>query len=113
MKHFVQISTVFFYYYYYRYYSFYSFQIDHFQELKICDNHINHITTFDKICKNTVSVQPYVELKDSAGRADLEVSEEAWENHSLRNKSIIVDLFHGQLKSKVGEYFYRVFECRF
>ena len=26
---------------------------------------------------------------------------EAWENHSLRNKSIIVDLFHGQLKSKV------------
>ncbi|KAK8745323.1 hypothetical protein OTU49_000128, partial [Cherax quadricarinatus] len=25
----------------------------------------------------------------------------AWENHILRNKSIIVDLFHGQLKSKV------------
>ena len=59
---------------------------------------------FEKSCKNTVYVQPYVELKDSAGRADLEVSEEAWENHSLRNKSIIVDLFHGQLKSKVGEY---------
>ena len=26
---------------------------------------------------------------------------QAWENHILRNKSIIVDLFHGQLKSKV------------
>jgi ubiquitin carboxyl-terminal hydrolase 6/32 len=29
------------------------------------------------------------------------VAKEAWENHVLRNKSIIVDLFHGQLKSKV------------
>lgn len=26
---------------------------------------------------------------------------QAWENHLLRNKSVIVDLFHGQLKSKV------------
>ena len=26
---------------------------------------------------------------------------QAWENHILRNKSIVVDLFHGQLKSKV------------
>lgn len=25
----------------------------------------------------------------------------AWENHIVRNKSIVVDLFHGQLKSKV------------
>ena len=45
--------------------------------------------------------KPYVELKDSDGRPDLLVAEEAWDNHSLRNKSIIVDLFHGQLKSKV------------
>ena len=96
MKHFVIIH-------------FYSFQIDHFQELKIWDNHIKHeLLNFDKSCKNTVYVQPYVELKDSAGRADLEVSEEAWENHSLRNKSIIVDLFHGQLKSKVGEYLFQL-----
>jgi ubiquitin C-terminal hydrolase len=29
------------------------------------------------------------------------VAQEAWENHVLRNKSMIVDLFHGQLKSKV------------
>ena len=45
--------------------------------------------------------KPYVELKDSDGRPDVLVAEEAWENHSLRNKSVIVDLFHGQLKSKV------------
>lgn len=45
--------------------------------------------------------KPYVELKDSDGRSDTIVAQEAWENHIVRNKSIIVDLFHGQLKSKV------------
>ena len=34
-------------------------------------------------------------------RPDLVVAQEAWENHIIRNRSIIVDLFHGQLKSKV------------
>lgn len=33
--------------------------------------------------------------------AKYSLSFQAWENHILRNKSIIVDLFHGQLKSKV------------
>jgi ubiquitin carboxyl-terminal hydrolase 6/32 len=47
-------------------------------------------------------VQPYAELRDSNGRPDIVVAAEAWENHIIRNKSIIVDLFHGQLKSKVG-----------
>ena len=50
---------------------------------------------------NRVTDKPYVELKDSDGRADVLVAAEAWENHCLRNRSIIVDLFHGQLKSKV------------
>lgn len=50
---------------------------------------------------NRVPVKPYSELEDSDGRPDLIVAQEAWENHVLRNKSIIVDLFHGQLKSKV------------
>ncbi|QQP36552.1 Ubiquitin specific peptidase 32, partial [Caligus rogercresseyi] len=50
---------------------------------------------------NRVTEKPYMELKDSAGRPDDEVAAEAWESHSGRNKSIIVDLFHGQLKSKV------------
>ncbi|KAG1684339.1 Ubiquitin carboxyl-terminal hydrolase 32 [Nymphon striatum] len=50
---------------------------------------------------NRVHVKPYTELKDSNGRPDVIVAQEAWENHILRNKSIIVDLFHGQLKSKV------------
>ncbi|CAB3376870.1 Hypothetical predicted protein [Cloeon dipterum] len=50
---------------------------------------------------NRVHEKLYSELKDSAGRPDVEVAQEAWENHILRNKSIVVDLFHGQLKSKV------------
>ncbi|XP_030632095.1 ubiquitin carboxyl-terminal hydrolase 32 isoform X2 [Chanos chanos] len=50
---------------------------------------------------NRVHEKPYVELKDSDGRPDLEVATEAWENHLRRNRSIVVDLFHGQLKSQV------------
>ncbi|KAI8749325.1 ubiquitin carboxyl-terminal hydrolase 32 [Biomphalaria glabrata] len=50
---------------------------------------------------NRVHNKPYVELKDSDGRPDREVAREAWENHLLRNQSIIVDLFHGILKSQV------------
>ncbi|XP_043910495.1 ubiquitin carboxyl-terminal hydrolase 32 isoform X2 [Protopterus annectens] len=50
---------------------------------------------------NRVHDKPYVELKDSDGRSDWEVATEAWENHLRRNKSIVVDLFHGQLKSQV------------
>ncbi|XP_041349176.1 ubiquitin carboxyl-terminal hydrolase 32-like [Gigantopelta aegis] len=50
---------------------------------------------------NRVHDKPYVELKDSDMRPDEEVAREAWDNHLLRNQSVIVDLFHGQLKSKV------------
>eukprot|EP00795_Rhopilema_esculentum_P015115 gene15115-6296_t len=50
---------------------------------------------------NRVHDKPYIELKDSAGRPDKEVAQEAWENHRKRNQSIIVDLFQGQLKSQV------------
>ena len=50
---------------------------------------------------NRVTETKYVELRDSDGRPDIVVAQEAEENHNARNKSIIVDLFHGQLKSKV------------
>ncbi|KAJ2943015.1 hypothetical protein O0L34_g15208 [Tuta absoluta] len=39
--------------------------------------------------------------RDSDGRPDQIVAAEAWEAHTARNKSIITDLFYGQLKSKV------------
>nr|XP_054402845.1 ubiquitin carboxyl-terminal hydrolase 6-like [Pongo abelii]XP_054402851.1 ubiquitin carboxyl-terminal hydrolase 6-like [Pongo abelii] len=50
---------------------------------------------------NRVHEKPYVELKDSDGRPDWEVAAEAWDNHLERNRSIVVDLFHGQLRSQV------------
>lgn len=51
---------------------------------------------------NRVTEKPYSELKDSDGRADCVVSAEAWHQHHARNQSIIIDLFYGQLKSKVS-----------
>jgi len=50
---------------------------------------------------NRVTEKPYIELKDSNGRSDQLVSNESWDAFLMRNKSIIVDLFYGQLKSKV------------
>ena len=50
---------------------------------------------------NRVVTKPYVELRDSEGRPDAVVAEEAWRSHRLRNDSIIVDKFHGQFKSTV------------
>lgn len=57
---------------------------------------------------NRVRNPPYVERKDSAGRPDHIVAAESWHAHELRNRSIIVDLFQGQLKSTL-----RCKTCRF
>lgn len=48
--------------------------------------------------------KPYIELKDSAGRPDKEVAQEAWENHRKRNQSIIVDLFQGQVSDALHNH---------
>ena len=50
---------------------------------------------------NRVTRKPYVELKDSAGRPDALVAAEAWDNHLKRNRSVVVELFHGLLRSQV------------
>ncbi|CAF1339296.1 unnamed protein product [Rotaria sordida] len=50
---------------------------------------------------NRVHDKPYVELKDSDDRPDEDVASEHWSNHVARNSSIIVDLFHGLLRSQV------------
>nr|CAX74616.1 ubiquitin thiolesterase [Schistosoma japonicum]CAX74617.1 ubiquitin thiolesterase [Schistosoma japonicum] len=50
---------------------------------------------------NRIHSKPYIEVKDSDGRPDIEVANEAWQYYKSRNDSIIVDLFHGQLKSTV------------
>ncbi|KAK9497948.1 hypothetical protein O3M35_003843 [Rhynocoris fuscipes] len=50
---------------------------------------------------NRIKKKPYIEVKDSLGRSDNELAKEAWENYKKRNDSIIVDTFHGLLKSRV------------
>lgn len=50
---------------------------------------------------NRVQDKPFMELKDSDGRPDDEVAEEAWNYYLSRNRSIIIDLFHGQLRSRL------------
>ena len=50
---------------------------------------------------NAISKKPYVEYKDSDDRSDQQISKEFWEGFQKREKSIFVDLFYGQLKSRV------------
>jgi len=50
---------------------------------------------------NRVITKPVTTPVESNGRPDKVVAEESWERHLQRNKSVIVDLFQGQLKSRV------------
>lgn len=50
---------------------------------------------------NRVSKKPYVEYKDSNNRSDAEVSLEYWQGFRQREQSLFIDLFYGQLKSRV------------
>ena len=51
---------------------------------------------------NRVIDKPYVPAPDeddaSSGRSDQELADSAWDRHVQRNRSVIVDLFQGQLK---------------
>ena len=47
---------------------------------------------------NRVLDKPPTETVDGVGRPDEEVSQEAWARYELRNRSVIVDHFSGQLK---------------
>lgn len=50
---------------------------------------------------NRIKNKPLTKPVESNGRPDHEVAQEAWGKHLLRNKSIIVDTFQGQLKSRL------------
>lgn len=50
---------------------------------------------------NRIKEKPYVEEVEGAGKPDAEVANEAWRRYKSRNDSVIVDLFQGQLKSKL------------
>ena len=51
---------------------------------------------------NAVSKKPYIEMKDSDGRPDEVVAKEFWDALQMRDNSIFVKLFYGQLKSRVN-----------
>lgn len=53
---------------------------------------------------NRIRTKPYssVEEQDTTKETDLEASERWWKNHLARENSIIVDLFHGQYKTKIS-----------
>jgi ubiquitin carboxyl-terminal hydrolase 8 len=48
---------------------------------------------------NRVKSRPYVEDKDCDGTSDEQDAIEAWKNYLKRNKSLVVDLFQGQLRN--------------
>lgn len=50
---------------------------------------------------NRIANKPYIPNKDYQGEEDHIFALESWNNYKLRNDSIIVDHFHGLLKSRV------------
>ncbi len=58
---------------------------------------------------NRVASKPYLPVRTGEDPADNSLSELAWNDHLARNRSVVVDLFHGQYKStlqctKCGKY---------
>ena len=51
---------------------------------------------------NRIKKKPYVEFGSHVGKSDEQFAQESWEDHKKRNDSIIVDLFHGLLKSTLN-----------
>jgi len=47
---------------------------------------------------NRIIKKPYVEMSSHVGKTDKQFADEFWQDHLKRNDSIIVDLFHGNLK---------------
>jgi ubiquitin C-terminal hydrolase len=50
---------------------------------------------------NRVTKKPYIEMSEEPNRPDAVVAQEFWDAFLARNRSIIVDLMYGQLKSTV------------
>ncbi|XP_061187744.1 ubiquitin carboxyl-terminal hydrolase 15-like isoform X2 [Saccostrea echinata] len=50
---------------------------------------------------NRIKKKPYIECQDTDSRSDEEAAIESWNNYKKRNDSVIVDTFHGLLKSTV------------
>jgi ubiquitin carboxyl-terminal hydrolase 4/11/15 len=51
---------------------------------------------------NRIIRKPYVEMGSHVGKTDEQFADESWLDHKKRNDSIIVDYFHGLLKSTLN-----------
>ena len=51
---------------------------------------------------NQIAFKPYIQYQDSQDRKDEEVAAEFWEIFKQREQSLFVDIFYGQLKSRVS-----------
>ena len=50
---------------------------------------------------NRIKKKPYVEVKEYPNMPDEELSKKRWDEYIMRNKSIITDIFIGQLRSRL------------
>ena len=50
---------------------------------------------------NRITKKPYIEMSEDQNRPDAVIAKEFWDAFTARNRSIIVDLMYGQLKSTV------------
>ena len=50
---------------------------------------------------NRVKNKPTTSIDNTEGKGDEELAKEFWEKHLARNNSVIVDHFHGQIKSQL------------
>lgn len=64
-------------------------------------NRIKRKPYIGETCTGSTCITAYcdIEERDSDGRTDLDIAEEQWSIHLQRNRSIVVDLLQGQLKS--------------
>ena len=59
------------------------------------------IGCFDSSQSSRIKSKPYIEDKDCDGRHDNRDAIECWKNYLKRDKSVIVDIFQGQLRSQL------------
>lgn len=52
----------------------------------------------NSVVRHRVHVKPATIQEEANGRPDLEVAQRSWRLHLMRNQSVVVDLFQGQLK---------------
>ena len=50
---------------------------------------------------NSISQKPYIEVKEQVNKSEHELSQLYWNNFKKRENSVFIDLFYGQLKSKL------------